>query len=561
MNLLFRIVYAAHANGTHHKLALDALRHVDVPDCERWQRLFLEHVELYLDGAKAPDNQFKDFKNHVLHVRDGYWGGAVDKVESWYDQLVVALTKQRWNEAVYAAGILSHYVTDPIHPFHTAQSEAENNIHRAAEWSISKSYDELRKIGEAGPPALELTIGEGPTWLRDLVCRSAEISNANYERLIAHYDIHRGVVDPPSGLDSIARGLVADLLVYAARVHAAILQRAFMQSGVAPPDVNLSADTVVAALKIPVKWLTKKLADSADRRLVEAMYDELKATGRVEENLPADDRTVRELHRTEVLGRQGTALEEQRALVVSRGSHAGAASSVAAKAPPVRAGARPGPQPTLTAQLQKVAPPTSAPPTTLPAPVTARENPTLPLSTRPATAPATLVGPAAPSAASAAPNVRPGPALASTTPAPATNVYLVATDDLERAPSIGPKTAERFATLGIKTVADFLRADPAALAAKVGARHITDIVLLDWQDQARLVMGVPGLRGTHAQLLVGAGFRTVAAVAAADPDKLCAAILGYATAPDGQRILRDGNPPDIARIKGWCDSARQALAA
>src|SRR5262245_38980379 len=68
MNLLFRIVYAAHASGTHHKLALDALRHLQVMDADLWQNLFLAHAKLYLEGSKAPDNEFKDFKNHVLHT-------------------------------------------------------------------------------------------------------------------------------------------------------------------------------------------------------------------------------------------------------------------------------------------------------------------------------------------------------------------------------------------------------------------------------------------------------------------------------------------------------------
>ena len=46
---------------------------------------------------------FKDFENHVLHVRDGYWGGAPDKAESWYGHLVSALKGKRWGEAVWAA--------------------------------------------------------------------------------------------------------------------------------------------------------------------------------------------------------------------------------------------------------------------------------------------------------------------------------------------------------------------------------------------------------------------------------------------------------------------------
>jgi hypothetical protein len=145
MNLLFRIVYAAHANGTHHKLALDALRHLKSMDTDLWQRMFLANAAVYLEGSKAPDNEFKDFKNHVLHTRDGFWGGAPEKVRSWYGHLVDALRLQDWPTAAYCAGVLSHYYTDPLQPFHTAQSEAENNIHRAAEWSISRAYDDLAR--------------------------------------------------------------------------------------------------------------------------------------------------------------------------------------------------------------------------------------------------------------------------------------------------------------------------------------------------------------------------------------------------------------------------------
>ena len=105
--------------GTHHKLALDALRHLDCTDAELWQRLFLEHAKLYLEGSKAPDNQFKDFKNHVLHTRDGYWGGA-PKGAQLVQPSREALGQQDWPTAVYCAGVLSHYYTDPLHPFHTA---------------------------------------------------------------------------------------------------------------------------------------------------------------------------------------------------------------------------------------------------------------------------------------------------------------------------------------------------------------------------------------------------------------------------------------------------------
>ena len=100
MSALFRIVYATHANGTHHKLALDALNEMQHGDKDAWTRVFLKHVERYLEGSKAPDVSFKDFKNHVLHVAEGYWGGAPEKAAAWYQKTIGrALKAGNWPEA------------------------------------------------------------------------------------------------------------------------------------------------------------------------------------------------------------------------------------------------------------------------------------------------------------------------------------------------------------------------------------------------------------------------------------------------------------------------------
>jgi hypothetical protein len=154
MSLIFSVVRAGHARGSHHHLAFDGLQRLRRPDADRWQRVFLKHAQLFTDGAKAPDTDFKDFKNHVLHPRDNYWGGAPEKARNWYHNLVEALAQHRWDTAAYCAGVLSHYVVDPLHPFHTAQSEAENNIHRAVEWSINRDYIALRTEGEIAHPNL-----------------------------------------------------------------------------------------------------------------------------------------------------------------------------------------------------------------------------------------------------------------------------------------------------------------------------------------------------------------------------------------------------------------------
>ncbi len=326
------IVYAAHANGTHHKLALDALSLVAGADAARWQNLFLKHATTYLEGSKAPDNTFKDFKNHVLHVRDDYWGGAPEKAAEWYDRLLAALRGSAWSDAAYAAGVLSHYYTDPIQPFHTAQTEAENAIHRACEWSISRSYDTLAAIGREQFADVDVAVPDGAGWLREMVCRGAETSNPQYEKLIAHYDVHRGTADPPAGLDATGRALVAELIAYASKGFAHILERAFAESGVTPPEVSLTAEAFLATLQIPQKWVEKKLTNAADRAQVLAMYHELQATWRVEATLPADDRAVRDLYAKEVAEPRAAKQSAPRAkrLAQAGARRRGAGSKVAA---------------------------------------------------------------------------------------------------------------------------------------------------------------------------------------------------------------------------------------
>jgi hypothetical protein len=533
MNLLFTVVYAAHANGTHHKLALDALRHLRCMDADLWQRVFLAHAKLYLEGSKAPDNEFKDFKNHVLHTRDGFWGGAPEKVRSWYDHLVEALALNDWPTSAYCAGVLSHYYTDPLQPFHTAQSEAENNIHRAAEWSISRAYDELRELGERDFPNIAVELGSGPNWLVELVCRGAETANGYYEKLIAHYDIQRGVVDPPSGLDRVAKRIVAEMIRYAYLSYAAVLARAIEEANVHAPDIGLTVPTLIAAAQVPVKVLVRRLANAQERRTVEMIYDELLATGTVERNLSEDDRLVRDLHAREVLARRTPQPQAStvfpfrpRERVVTRidrqrAGHAGDAPPPSADVIPLRAPAA------------AVLPP--------PAPEIAADR--------------------APARAGLDDRLQGVAAESQDGAASARHFHLGLDQDVVDGPSIGPKTAERLYPHGIATVRDLLKADPAALSVLVNARHITSETISGWQDQARLVCTIPGLRGTHAQLLVGAGYRSADAIATTDVEKLCADVLAFATSAAGQRLLRNGDPPDVEKVRGWLEAARSMQAA
>lgn len=515
MSILYRIIYAAHANGTHHKLALDALMKLEHPQAEAWRNVMLKHVALLLEGSKDPDNVFKDFKNHVLHVKDGYWGGAPEKVQNWYQHLVAALKESNWSEAAYAAGVLSHYYTDPIQPFHTGQTAAENNIHRAVEWSINRSYDALKAIADREYAVIDVPARQGADWLKEMTCDGAEFSHRYYEKLIAHYDITRGVVDPPSGLDDISRRFVAELIAYASTGFARILDRAFDESGQTPPDVALSLDALIATLQIPIKMVQKRLTNAADRDLVQRMYDELKATGTVSVNLPEDDRQVRDLHAKEVLA--------------PRAAEAAAARAKRLVAPPAV-------QPRSQRPVSVVAPP--APAKDLPRQAAVEVE----------------------SDAHAA--VRLTERLAKAEPADEADLtpdvprfFLAMSDKLEAAPSIGPKSAQRFADVGVITVGDFLARSSKELAAQLKSRNFSAQVLSDWQAQTRLVLSVPRLRGTHAQLLVGAGYRDVQAIRAADPEALVAGVITFAESEAGQKFLREGRAPHPDKVRSWIENA------
>ncbi len=136
--------------------------------------------------------------------------------------------------------------------------------------------------------------------------------------------------------------------------------------------------------------------------------------------------------------------------------------------------------------------------------------------------------------------------------------YLEIDDDIVEAPSIGPRTAERFRAIGIRSVRDFLSAEPDDLAADLATPHLNADLIADMQDQCGLMLMVPQLRVTHAQLLVGAGYRTVTDLQVADLADVQADVLRFAVSNAGQRYLRDGTPPPAERIQAWVENAHRA---
>lgn len=291
MSLLVHIIQAAHARSTHHKLALDALPRISRPG---WDQTLLAYYRDYLRGAKAPDTEFKDFANHVLHVRQNGWGGACRAARQWYGQAVASLAAEQWSDAAFELGVVTHYYSDPLMPLHTGQSEAETRVHRAVEWSVATSYESLRARSEFEQGFADAPNTDGDDWLEQMVAHGASEANVHYEAVVDLYDFEVGSQDPPAGLGESLRGPLARLLGHAAAGIARIIDRATADADVLPPASNLTAVAFVAALEMPIRWVLKRMADDAERQAVRAIYDEVAATGELKEQLPEECRAVRD---------------------------------------------------------------------------------------------------------------------------------------------------------------------------------------------------------------------------------------------------------------------------
>ena len=532
---LFNVLFAWKCSSTHHKLALDALNQIRGDAAENWRNLCLKNIETYLDGSKAPDNKFKDFKNHVLHVRDNYWGGAIAATQKWYDATVSALRANKWTEAVYAAGVLSHYYTDPIQPYHTGQCEAEGVVHRAAEWSIACAYRELTDILEndlGGWPDVQVPTGDD--WLARMVKAGADLANPHYEVCITHYDMKRGVKDPPSGLDQEMKDRIARLIGHAVVGYSRIMERALVDAQASPPATSVTLMGVMAKLTIPLFWVTKKLKDARERAIVEATYKEFVATGKVVDTLTEDDFAIRAMHSEEVLKKPLEALDAELPGPI------GTAHGTGTPARP-RSAKPGGIKPVEQARPDRV-PVKEASPEQKPVPPVPEAKP----------ASSTPQSSVAPGHEVPAVSIARGEAGARIeAKSEHHRFYLDLSMPIEKAPSIGSKTAAVLQKHGVVTVGDMMATDPDRLAESINDHHIDAYTILTWQMQADLCCTVRNLRGHDAQILTACGISHHDELAGARPESLLKKVDAFVTTPAGERILRGGERPDLKEVTNW----------
>jgi hypothetical protein len=567
VSLLFQVVFAT-CRSTHHRLALDSLRHVRGGDAEEWGDLFLHYHGEYLRGSKAPDEQFKDFRNHVLHVGENFWGGAVGEATRWYGRTVDSLQRKEWPDAVYSAGVLSHYFSDPFMPLHTAQSEQETQVHRALEWSVAKSYGELQQIIEfdlGGYPRVETPRVDGAPasdWLGRMILAGAQAANEHYQAVIDHYDLARGAKNPLAGMDGECKSRIARCLSLAVVGFARVLELAFAEAEVEPPPVEHTLQGFFAALTAPISVIANQFRDLSERMTIEAIYDEVQRTGKVVKNLPEDDREIRRLHAEEVLRIPLYQLDQQPAKPAGLQFGQGLSDSqhrnrlitaVIARedlSRPLALTYGKGVAPRQAGGVAFTASNESSGRRTVPRTEPARSTPYPVLSLPAATTPAARRE----SMTTGSPQVADAPR--STVAGSPVKFRLSPGHPVVDAPTIGSKTAGRLEKAGVVTVGDLLAADAEDLAQRLNQKHITADVVRTWQQESSLNCRVPGLYNHDAQILVASGVTEPAELAAFSPEELLELVTPWVKSEDGQRVLRQQQPPDLAEVAQWIEWAR-----
>ena len=134
--------------------------------------------------------------------------------------------------------------------------------------------------------------------------------------------------------------------------------------------------------------------------------------------------------------------------------------------------------------------------------------------------------------------------------------YLDLNDHIEAAPSIGPKTAERFEKIDVHTVADFLKQTAESMATKINYKRLSEEVIRTWQQQARLVCRVPNLRGHDAQLLAACDVTEPEELSTMQPATLFEIIGPFSESKEGLKIIRNGKKPDLEEITDWISWAQ-----
>ncbi len=289
---LLSILKHVHCSSTHHLFALDALPFVANPAGNRLVSVLLRHHKRYLLGATDPDIRFRDYQNHVIHVKDGFWGGAPRMAHKWYERMQRYLRTNRFSDAAHAAGVLSHYFTDPFQPLHTEHSELEKVLHRPIEYSIYRAYAEIYKLWRSSSMEVIFQLSSQDSWLGESMLHGSRYANRKNGVLLDQYDLMSAVDDPRTGLSLDAKNALAEIFGLAITGWARVLERAAEEAehdrGKKIPYHLVSPSLLTSSCRAPFGLLQKHLVCRREQKEILSMIQEYAKEGKLVRQIPAE---------------------------------------------------------------------------------------------------------------------------------------------------------------------------------------------------------------------------------------------------------------------------------
>ena len=299
------------ATSTHHHFALDAIGYVDTEAGHRLGRWLLRYPVDYLRGSRDPDVRFRDYHNHVVHADDGFWGGAPRVAHVWYDRLLRRLGDRRYRDAAYAAGVLTHYVSDPLMPLHTGDGPVAAVLHRPIEWSICRAYDQLLGRWKSDPDRRVGRLGHGPAFLGEAILRGAQIASHRRDVLLDDYDLNAARRDPAAGLGPRAATAIAEMIGLSVTTLARVFERvagdAESLTGRPIEGNSLAGVKLIARWASPIRRRRRRYRLHCQDRWIAKLVAALAAgqpPGAWESGEVRVVRLVRQIHRRERLRRR-----------------------------------------------------------------------------------------------------------------------------------------------------------------------------------------------------------------------------------------------------------------
>ena len=495
---LLSVLKKAHCRSTHHYFALDALPLVQTPSGRRLVEVLLRFHERYLTGATDPDTRFRDFQNHVIHVKNGYWGGAPRMAHKWYARMQRYLRTNRFSDAAHAAGVLSHYFTDPFQPLHTEQSEREKILHRPVEWSIQQSYQQIFDCWQNSDMEIVFQLSDRTGWLGESMLHASRFANRKCTELLEEFDLLRAVDNPTTGLNAGVQDSLAELFGLAMTGWGRVLERAAAEAEATresqiPSQPGMLA-MVSAMVRIPEKYWRQYIERSEEQWQIALMLQEYADHGDLTRHLPAEVDIVHrvvDIYQAEQLWQQsraddGTRVSVQKPVVSKKPGNDKSVDTSATEKPLSQTNCVAESAPVSTSAMQVDA-----------------------------------------------------------------SVLLSEVEFLLPSHCIHSQASSRLATVGVHTVGDFLRCSAHDLSVHLCSLGITPEMVRQWQMHVSLMVHMPGIGKRAVQLLVAAGYMTATAISKTPPKLLYQEISAVASTSTGRSFLQGALGPGPAEVAAW----------